>query len=88
VRLLEEIDDGIWNVYFGLLKVGRLLERHLRIEDAYGRLKRRTVSPMSPDSFITYLPDRSFESDLWPSVATKSLHSAPSSPITSSRQAA
>jgi putative transposase len=38
---LEEIDDGIWNVYFGPLKLGRLLERHLRIEDAYGRLKRR-----------------------------------------------
>ena len=40
---LEEIDDGIWNVYFGPLKLGRLLERHLRIEDAYGRLRRRTV---------------------------------------------
>ena len=38
---LEEIDDGIWNVYFGPLKLGRLLERHMRIEDAYGRLKRR-----------------------------------------------
>jgi len=37
---LEEIDDGIWNVYFGPLKIGRLLERHMRIEDAYGRLKR------------------------------------------------
>ena len=40
---LEEVDDGIWNVYFGPLKLGRLLERHLRIEDAYGRLRRRTV---------------------------------------------
>src|SRR5881628_3022993 len=40
---LEEIDDGIWNVYYGSLKLGRLLERHMRIEDAYGRLKRRTV---------------------------------------------
>jgi putative transposase len=38
---LEEIDDGIWNVYFGPLKLGRFLERHMRIEDAYGRLKRR-----------------------------------------------
>jgi putative transposase len=37
---LEEIDDGIWNVYFGPLKLGRLLERQMRIEDAYGRLKR------------------------------------------------
>jgi putative transposase len=38
---LEEIDDGVWNVYFGPLKLGRFLERHLRIEDAYSRLKRR-----------------------------------------------
>jgi transposase InsO family protein len=37
---LEEIDDGIWNVYFGALKLGRLLEKHMRIEDAYGRLVR------------------------------------------------
>jgi transposase InsO family protein len=37
---LEEIDDGVWNVYFGPLKLGRLLERHMRIEDVYGRLKR------------------------------------------------
>jgi hypothetical protein len=31
---LEEIDDGIWNVYFGPLKLGRLLERHRRLEEA------------------------------------------------------
>jgi hypothetical protein len=31
---LEEIDNGIWNVYFGSLKLGRLLEDHMRIEDA------------------------------------------------------
>jgi putative transposase len=37
---LEEIDDGVWNVSFGPLKLGRLLERYMRIEDAYGRLKR------------------------------------------------
>lgn len=37
---LEEIDDGIWNVYFGSLKLGRLLERQMKIEDAYGRLYR------------------------------------------------
>lgn len=40
---LEEIDDGIWNVYFGPLKLGRLHERHMRIEDEYGRLKRHKV---------------------------------------------
>ncbi len=37
---LEEIDDGIWNVYFGKLRLGRLLERSMKIEDAYGRLFR------------------------------------------------
>jgi len=37
---LEEIDNGIWNVFFGALKLGRLLEREMRIEDANGRLKR------------------------------------------------
>jgi putative transposase len=37
---LEEIDDGIWNVYFGALRLGRLDERNMRIEDAYGRLFR------------------------------------------------
>jgi putative transposase len=40
---LEEIDDGLWNVYFGMLKLGRLHERHMRIEDEYGRLKRHKV---------------------------------------------
>ncbi len=39
---LEGIDDGVWNVYFGPLKLGRLLERHMRIEDAYGRLTRHS----------------------------------------------
>jgi len=39
---LEEIGDGIWTV-FGPLKLGQLLERHLRIEDQYGKLHRRTV---------------------------------------------
>jgi putative transposase len=36
----EDIDEGVWKVSFGPLKRGRLLERHRRIEDAYGRLKR------------------------------------------------
>ena len=38
---LEDIDDGIWNVYVGPLTLGRLLARHLRLEEAYGRLTRR-----------------------------------------------
>ena len=37
---LEEVDDGIWNVYFGPLLLGRLHERLMRIEDAFGRLNR------------------------------------------------
>jgi putative transposase len=37
---LEAIDDGVWNVSFGPLTLGRLLERHMRIEDAYGKLTR------------------------------------------------
>ena len=37
---LEEVDNGIWNVYFGPLKLGRLSEPHMRIEDAYGSLWR------------------------------------------------
>jgi transposase InsO family protein len=40
---LEEIDNGVWNVYFGPLKLGRLNERHMRIEDQYGKLRRKTV---------------------------------------------
>ncbi len=38
---LEEVDDGLWDVYFGVMKLGRLHERHMRIEDVMGRLKRR-----------------------------------------------
>ncbi len=47
---LDEIDDGIWNVHFGRLRLGRLLERSMKIEDAYGRLYRhRRLLPMSSD---------------------------------------
>lgn len=38
---LEEIDDGIWNVYFGPLKLGRFHDRQMRTEDEYGRIKRK-----------------------------------------------
>jgi hypothetical protein len=41
-------DDGVWNVYFGPLKLGRFLERYRRIENSY----RRLLQPMS----VTYLP--------------------------------
>src|SRR5882724_4043118 len=35
-----EVDDGEWDLYFGPVKLGRLHERLLRIEDACGRLAR------------------------------------------------
>jgi len=38
---LEEIDNGIWDVFFGTLLLGRLDERIMRIEDALGRNVRR-----------------------------------------------
>lgn len=37
---LEAIEDGLWDVYFGLKKLGRLHERHMRIEDTMGRFRR------------------------------------------------
>ena len=40
---LEEIADGIWTVYFGPLRLGRFHERHMRIEDEYGRLCRQNL---------------------------------------------
>ena len=30
---LEEVDDGVWDMWFGCLKCGHLLEEHPRIED-------------------------------------------------------
>ena len=40
---LEEIANGIWNVYFRPLRFGRLNEGYMRIEDEYGKLYRRHV---------------------------------------------
>jgi len=40
---LEEIDNGVWNVYFGPVKLGRVNEHHMRIEGQSGRPKRKTV---------------------------------------------
>ena len=39
----EEIDDGVWNVYFGPLKLGRFNERVMKIEDELGRLYRHKL---------------------------------------------
>jgi transposase InsO family protein len=38
---LEEVGDGLWDVYFGPVKLGRMHERLLRIEDHKGRTVRR-----------------------------------------------
>jgi len=46
---LAEVDDGLWDVYFGPVKLGRMDERSLRIVDHKGRSVRKQVSPMSPD---------------------------------------
>jgi putative transposase len=46
---LHEVDDGLWDLHFGPLCLGRLDELDGRIEDALGRTRRRRVLPMSPD---------------------------------------
>ena len=47
---LEEIDDGLWDVYFGPVPLGRLDERLLRIEDHKGRTVRRPSTPHAADA--------------------------------------
>ncbi|UCC82957.1 MAG: IS481 family transposase [Gemmatimonadota bacterium] len=45
----EEIDDSLWEVYFGPVKLGRFHEQEGNIEDHYGRKtrhQRRKVSPI------------------------------------------
>lgn len=53
---LEEVDNGLWNVYFGPLHLGRLDEEDLRIQDHLGRMSRKKVSPMCPDQSVTHVP--------------------------------
>jgi putative transposase len=38
---LEEVGDGIWNVYFGTMQPGQFNERTYLIEDALGHKDRR-----------------------------------------------
>ena len=45
---LEEIDDGQWDVFFGPMKLGRLHERSMRVEDHLGQLKRRVPRRVAP----------------------------------------
>jgi putative transposase len=54
---LEEVGDGLWDVYFSRLRLGRLDERRMQIEDPYGRWTRWDPLPMSPDRSVTHVPD-------------------------------
>jgi transposase InsO family protein len=56
---LEEVDDGLWDVYFGPVKLGGMDERRLQIEDHKGRWARKRVSPMSLDRSVTHQSGRS-----------------------------
>ncbi len=38
---LEEVDDGLWDVYFGPVRLGQMDERTLTIQDALGNRRRR-----------------------------------------------
>ena len=58
--VVERVGDGLWDVYFGPVLLGRMDERKLRIVDHRGRWIRRKVLPMSPDQSVTSLPDCSF----------------------------
>jgi transposase InsO family protein len=37
---LENVDEGQWDVYYGALRLGRLHDKHMRIEDHMARLHR------------------------------------------------
>lgn len=57
---LTEIDDGEWDRYVGPLRLGRLHERTMPVEDALGRTHRRPdepLSPMSCDLPVTHVLD-------------------------------
>lgn len=55
-RMVIRNCDGIWNVYFGSLKLGRLHEQHKRIEDEYDVLNHHKVQPMFPDFLLPISP--------------------------------
>lgn len=47
---LEEVGDGVWDVYFGIVRLGWFDERNYRLVDAMGKGGRNNrVSPMSLD---------------------------------------
>jgi hypothetical protein len=59
---LEEVDDGLWDVYFGPIKLGRMDERILRIEEHKGRTVRKPVLPMTRTDLSPILPTVHVES--------------------------
>ncbi len=38
---LEEVDDGVWDVYFGTVRLGQMDERTFTIQDALGNRMRK-----------------------------------------------
>ncbi|MBI5239104.1 MAG: hypothetical protein HY926_01390 [Elusimicrobia bacterium] len=40
---LEEVDNGIWDVYFGSFKLGRLNDRKMEIESPCRKFNQRKV---------------------------------------------
>ncbi len=48
---LEEIGDGVWDVYYGPVRLGHFDERHYRIEDAKGR-RIRSGSGVEPSRVL------------------------------------
>ena len=45
----DEVDNGLWEVFYGPVRLGRFNERNSKIEDDQGRKYRKNVFPMSPD---------------------------------------
>ncbi len=43
----DEVDNGLWEVFFGPVRLGRFNERDSKIEDDRGRKHRKNVLPMS-----------------------------------------
>jgi hypothetical protein len=58
---LEEVGDGIWDVYFGPLRLGQMDERTRKIEDALGRRVRKRVVQHTRNNTLRH--DRHFDGE-------------------------
>jgi hypothetical protein len=61
---LEEIEENVWDVFYGPIKLVRFHEDKMRIEDEHGRLERqrrktRKVLPRCLDDFASQVPGHS-----------------------------